>query len=86
VVGHRDAAYLLRLLSGVGEEGVEPIDQAHEALVAALGHRVLGRSLGFQFGDHPKAQWEACFDPDDLPRILAARFPFRTEGTSSGPR
>ena len=69
VVGHRTAAYLLRLLSGVGRDGVAPIDRAHEAVVAALGPRVLGRSLGFQFGPHPQAQWEACFDADDLPRL-----------------
>ncbi len=85
VVGHRDAAYLLRLLSGVGEDGVGPIDPAHEGVVAALGTRVLGRSLGFQFGAHPQAQWDACFDPDDLPRLrrrLATTSPFRSERTS----
>lgn len=86
VVGHRDAAYLLRLLSGVGEDGVEPIDHAHENLVAALGSRVLGRSLGFQFGDHPEAQWDACFDPADLPRLRRTMSPFRTKGAPSAPR
>lgn len=79
VVGHRDAGYLLRLLSGVGEGGIGPIERAHEAVVTELGPRVLGRSLGFQFGPHPPAQWDACFAPSDLAAIL----PFRTERTSS---
>lgn len=69
VVGHRGAAYLLRLLSVVGEGGTAPIEQAHEAAVTALGPRVLGRSLGFQFGRHPAARWEACFAPADLDAI-----------------
>lgn len=82
VVGHRDAAYLLRLLSVVGEGGTGPIEQAHEAVVTALGPRVLGRSLGFQFGEHPPAQWDACFTPSDLDAIR----PFRTERTPFPPR
>lgn len=82
VVGHREAAYLLRLLSVVGEGGTAPIEHAHEAVVAALGPRVLGRSLGFQFGAHPVRQWDACFTPSDLDAIL----PFRTERTSFAPR
>lgn len=68
-VGHRDAGYLLRLLSVVGEDGPAPLDTAHEAVVHALGRRVLGRSLGFQFGPHPAEQWEACFDPAALSRL-----------------
>ena len=69
VVGHRDAGYLLRLLSVVGEGGSAPVEQAHGAVVARLGARVLGRSLGFQFGPHPSAQWDACFTPTDLAAI-----------------
>lgn len=47
--GHREAAYLLRLLSVVGPAGGSPIEQSHEAFVTALGERVLGRSRAFQF-------------------------------------
>lgn len=74
VVGHRGASYLLRLLSAVGEDGVPPVEAAHETVVTALGPRVLGRALGFQFGAHPPAQWEACFDPADL-QTLRPRLP-----------
>lgn len=79
VVGHRDAGYLLRLVSGVDEGGTAAIERAHEAVVTELGTRVLGRSLGFQFGPHPPTQWDACFAPSDLAAIL----PFRTERASS---
>jgi hypothetical protein len=82
VVGHREAAYVLRLLSVVGGGGVSPIEQAHESVVSALGSRVLGRALGFQFGRHPRAQWEACFDPGDLPAITALS---RESATMSAP-
>lgn len=71
VIGHRDASYLLRMLSVVGGGGTGPVEREHESVVAALGSRVLGRALGFQFGAHPRAQSEACFAPADLGAIRA---------------
>jgi hypothetical protein len=72
-VGHRDARYLLRVLSVVGEAGIAPIVDVHEGLVGALGDRGVGRSPAFQFGAHPPEQARACYEPDAYERLAAIK-------------
>ncbi|MBO0691237.1 MAG: BBE domain-containing protein, partial [Candidatus Dormibacteraeota bacterium] len=79
-VSHRDAGYLLRVLSAVGEAGTAPIVDVHEGLVRALGDLCVGRAPAFQFGSHPPEQARACYGPDTyerLARIKAAYDPAR---------
>lgn len=70
-VGHRDARYLLRVLSVVGEAGTAPIVEVHEGLVRALGDLCVGRSPAFQFGEHPAEQVRACYEPETFERLAA---------------
>jgi FAD/FMN-containing dehydrogenase len=72
-VGHRDARYLLRVLSVVGSGGIAPLVGVHEGLVEALGDRCVGRSPAFQFGEHPAKQARACYEPDAYERLAAIK-------------
>lgn len=50
-VGHRDARYLLRVISPLtGDDRRAEVAALHQGLYRALGPAVTGRSLGFHFG------------------------------------
>jgi FAD/FMN-containing dehydrogenase len=75
-VGHRDAAYLLRVLSPLGSAPAASAAELHERHLAALGPSVLGRSINFLFGEHTPEQVRSAYEEADYQRLagLKARF------------
>jgi 2,3-dihydroxybenzoate-AMP ligase len=71
-VGHRDARYLLRLLSPVGGGGRDVVRAAHERVASALAPWIAGRSLNFMFGEDA-GHVRAAFDPADYHRLTGSR-------------
>ncbi|OKI10343.1 FAD-binding protein [Streptomyces sp. CB02923] len=69
-VGHRDARYLLRLLSPLDGSDIGTARTLHAEVRAALASRAVGRSVNFLFGDHGDAVADAY--EEDLYRRLAA--------------
>jgi hypothetical protein len=79
-IGFRDAAYLVSVLSGVGDGGTAAADAAHRPLVDALRPLTVGRFLNYMYGagtdDVPAlyepaayrrlAELKAVHDPHDL--------------------
>ncbi|MFH8745835.1 FAD-binding oxidoreductase [Streptomyces rimosus] len=79
-VGHRDARYLLRLLSPLDGTGVAAARALHAEVRGALAPWALGRSVNFLFGDHGDkaadayeepvrrrlAEAKAAYDPENL--------------------
>ncbi|MDT7748095.1 MAG: hypothetical protein QOD96_1757 [Pseudonocardiales bacterium] len=78
-VGHRDAAYLLRVLAVVDGPGPSPAHAAPTRLTEALAPWTLGRSPNFVLGEESTPdQVRSCFDADDyrrLARLKAAHDP-----------
>ncbi|MDT7663400.1 MAG: hypothetical protein QOD04_2956 [Pseudonocardiales bacterium] len=78
-VGHRDAAYLLRVLAVVDGPGPSPAHAAPTRLTEALAPWTLGRSPNFVLGEESTPdQVRNCFDADDyrrLARLKAAHDP-----------
>ncbi|WP_342768936.1 BBE domain-containing protein [Prauserella flavalba] len=67
-VGHRDAEFLVRVLSGLDEEVDAPTARgAHAQVLAALGPATLGRSLNFVYGTVADAR--TGYDPGDHDRL-----------------
>ncbi|MEU6959323.1 FAD-binding oxidoreductase [Streptomyces chrestomyceticus] len=71
-VGHRDARYLLRLLSPLDGTDVASVRALHARVRAALAPRALGRSVNFLFGDHGDAVADA-YEEDVYRRLAAAK-------------
>ncbi|HEY2096904.1 MAG TPA: FAD-binding oxidoreductase [Pseudonocardia sp.] len=78
-IGHRDAAYLLRVLAVVDGPGPSPAPAAPTRLTEALAPWTLGRSPNFVLGEESTPdQVRNCFDADDyrrLARLKAAHDP-----------
>lgn len=72
-VGHRGAAYLLRVLSPLGGQPAAEAARTHERHIAPLRPLVLGRSLNFLFGEHTPQQVRAAYDAADHPRLAALK-------------
>ncbi|MFH8346735.1 FAD-binding oxidoreductase [Streptomyces sp. NPDC018045] len=58
-VGHRDARYLLRLLSPLDGTDVEAVRALHAKVRAVVASRAVGRSVNFLFGEHGDAVADA---------------------------
>jgi FAD/FMN-containing dehydrogenase len=74
-IGHRDASYLLRIISVVDESTVEGIKPFHDRVLSAAGES-LGSSLNFYYGPTTAAEVAAAYDDGDHQRLagLKARF------------
>jgi hypothetical protein len=69
-VGHRDARYLLHILSPLGESDSSAARPVHQRLFAALAPWTIGRSLNFIFDENPTTdQIRTAYDPDDYQRL-----------------
>ncbi|KAA6214527.1 FAD-binding oxidoreductase [Streptomyces albofaciens JCM 4342] len=68
-VGHRDARYLLRLLSPLDGTDVAAVRALHAEVREALAPWAVGRAVNFLFGDHGDAVADAYEEP--LRRRLA---------------
>ncbi|NGO67542.1 TIGR03086 family metal-binding protein [Streptomyces boncukensis] len=72
-VGHRDAAYLLSVLSPLDGTDSGTVRALHgRALDAVRGH-TLGRRLNFLYGPQDEATVRACYEPADLERLHALK-------------
>ncbi|WP_246632307.1 hypothetical protein [Pseudonocardia nigra] len=78
-VGHRDAGYLLRVLSPVEPATAHIVEAAHGRLMDAVASRTLGRSPNFLFGaartPERLAEGYAPDARDRLAKIAAAHDP-----------
>ncbi|TKG70502.1 FAD-binding oxidoreductase [Prauserella endophytica] len=71
-VGHRDAGFLVRVLSGLdGEVDAATARAAHARVLAALAPTTLGRSLNFVYGTVTDAR--TGYDPGDHERLAALK-------------
>ncbi|MEU7205139.1 FAD-binding oxidoreductase [Streptomyces sp. NPDC045470] len=77
-VGHRDARYLLRLLSPLDGTDVAAVRALHARVRATLAHRAVGRSVNFLFGDHGDAVADA-YEEDVYRRLTAAKAAYDPE-------
>lgn len=69
-VAHRDAAFLLRVLTVVDGPAPSPAHAAPTRLTGALREWTLGRSPNFVFGEQGgPEQVRDCYRPADLPRL-----------------
>ncbi|PXY19019.1 FAD-binding oxidoreductase [Prauserella muralis] len=71
-VGHRDARYLVRVLSGLdGAVEAEAARAVHDRLLAALARLSPGRALGFVYGRPARAS--TGYDADTFARLRAVK-------------
>lgn len=72
-VGHREARYLLHVLSALGSgdpsAAIAVARSIHHNVDDALAPRTVGRSLGFLFGDTTTEQVRAGYDSGDFRRL-----------------
>jgi FAD binding domain len=69
-VGHRHAQYIVRVLSGLSESGVELVKPVHQRLYDTLATQTIGRRLGFIYGERSTTHHiRASFEPDDYQRL-----------------
>lgn len=69
-VGHREARYLLRVLTPLNEVGIGSVRPAHQRLFQALTPWSSGRSLNFTFGQGATPdQVRGGYDPGDYRRL-----------------
>jgi FAD/FMN-containing dehydrogenase len=69
-VGHRDAGYLISVLSPL--DGLDPGDvrSVHGRVFEALAPRTVGRCLNYMYGEKPTPeQVRTAYDPDDYRRL-----------------
>jgi FAD/FMN-containing dehydrogenase len=74
-IGHRDAGYLLRIISMTDQSTVEGIAPFHDRVLSSAGES-LGTSLNFLYGQMTPAEVAAAYDGGDHQRLtgLKARF------------
>ncbi|MFG3101368.1 FAD-binding oxidoreductase [Streptomyces sp. NPDC048182] len=69
-IGHRDAAYILRVLSALDERGADAVRPVHEAVYAAVADATVGRRVNFIYGDRTTTeQVRDAYEPADYRRL-----------------
>lgn len=69
-IGHRDARYILRVLSALDEEGAAKVRPVHAAVYAAVASSSVGRRVSFIYGDSTATdQVGDAYEPDDYRRL-----------------
>lgn len=71
-VGHRDAEYLLSVLSPVQPGGEDTVRAVHHDVLAPWSAQAIGRSLNFSFDPLDEAQVRSAFAPEDYRRLRGA--------------
>ncbi|MEV5749554.1 FAD-binding oxidoreductase [Actinoallomurus sp. NPDC052308] len=83
-VGHREAAYLLNVLSLV-ESGEEDKARAlHEEVLAPFAADALGRSLNFSYGPLEEDELRSAFAPETYRRLAGLRAAYDPDGLFQG--
>ncbi|MCO5968540.1 FAD-binding oxidoreductase [Actinoallomurus soli] len=72
-VGHREAAYLLNVLSPVEPGEEDKVRALHEELLAPFAADALGRSLNFGYGPPEEDESAAAFGPETHRRLAGLR-------------
>ena len=72
-VGHRDAGYLVSVLSPVAEEDRAAVTGTHRAVLGAWHSASLGQQLSFRFGPLAPDEIRTGYDPDTYRRLTALR-------------
>ncbi len=69
-VGHRDAQYLLIVLSPLDGFDISTVRLVHQGLIEALAPWTTGRCLNYMYGEKSSAeQVRTAYDPDDYRRL-----------------
>ncbi|MEV5595749.1 FAD-binding oxidoreductase [Streptomyces sp. NPDC052496] len=77
-VGHRDARYLLRLLSPLDGTDTGTVRALHAEVRTALASRAAGRSVNFLFGEHGDEAADA-YEPEVYARLARAKAAYDPE-------
>ncbi|MFH8405171.1 FAD-binding oxidoreductase [Streptomyces sp. NPDC018019] len=77
-VGHRDARFLLRVLSPLDGTDVTAVRSRHAGMLAVVAPWAVGRSVNFLFGDHGDVTAEAYEEPLRT-RLAAAKAAYDPE-------
>lgn len=72
-VGHRDARYLVSILSPVSEGEQELVRELHDDALALFADTALGRWLNFAFRELGPDEFRSAFSPGDYARLLEIR-------------
>jgi FAD/FMN-containing dehydrogenase len=69
-VGHRDAKYLLGVLSPLDGLDIGDVRSVHRRLFEALASQTMGRCLNYMYGEKPTTeQVRSAYDPEDYRRL-----------------
>ncbi|MEU4508216.1 FAD-binding oxidoreductase [Nonomuraea wenchangensis] len=72
-ISHRDAAYLVSVLSPVREEERRLVRETHDDALAPFAGDALGRSLNFSFGPLSEDELRSAFAPANYERLTALK-------------
>ncbi len=68
-VGHRDARYLLGILSPLDGFDIGDVRHVHRRLIEALAPSTAGRCLNYMYGEKADEQVRTAYDPGDYRRL-----------------
>ncbi|KAA2255940.1 FAD-binding oxidoreductase [Solihabitans fulvus] len=80
-VGHRDATYLVRLISILGTADEDTLLSTQQGVLDALAPWTVGRSLNFLFGAKDADQVRAAYDPADYQRLAELKAEYDAANT-----
>ncbi|EIE99075.1 FAD-binding oxidoreductase [Saccharomonospora glauca] len=73
VVGHRDARYLVSILSPVEDGEEKLVRKLHDDVLASFAGVALGRGLNFAYRELGPEEFRSAFSAEDYPRLLAIK-------------
>jgi hypothetical protein len=80
-VGHRDAKYLLRVLSPLGSVDAGTVKRVHRGLLEELAPWTTGSAVGFLFGESTVEQVRSAYEPDDYRRLTELKTVYDPDNT-----
>lgn len=80
-VGHRDAQFLLRVLSPLGAADTGTVQGVHRRLLEALAPWTAGRTVGFLFGESTVEQVRSAYEPDGYRRLTELKAVYDPDNT-----
>jgi hypothetical protein len=79
-VGHREAAYLLNILSPVEPGEEDKVRALHDDVLAPFADEAIGRSLNFSYGPLNEDEVRSGFAPEDHRRLVELKAEYDPEG------
>jgi FAD/FMN-containing dehydrogenase len=80
-VGHREARYILRVLSPVSGADVERVRAVHRRVFDAAAPWTIGRSLNFVYGENAPEQVRSCYQPAEYRRLAELKAAYDPKNT-----